>query len=424
MLLVALGLSACSNQIGNTYLVDTPDGQASVGKISQTHYLFSSHQTTAEIEYFAPVAKTIKAPLDVLILFDRTMSMENVIKSTAQASAKLVQDVQKIAPDARFAVAAVSDYSPLYTDDADNRTWLLLSDFSLKPEAIETAIRQIQLVNGGDTPEAYSRGLYESAQLAWRQEAKKIIIFFGDATAQIADPGRDETLNTADDLQLPNVLAALHAKEITVIGIHTRNDSEVVAEFKRISQATNGKAVSLVDADQSAQVIKDSINEALLTPPGIMALDEHAGWINTSITENSLGKHGKARYQIHITAPEGTPAGVYMIPLKLTSTEDNPVVAALANKPFELKIITGWINHPFLLWLPLAVLLAYLLYIALSMIRGGYAQTRYVLSRGDYDAERYGLGYLLLDVLFICTIICTCTALYLQASQQVLSQIL
>jgi hypothetical protein len=422
---ISVAISACSKGT-NQYSAETADGKATIGDISQTKYLFTAHNGSANITYNAPAAQTIKAQLDVLILFDRTASMKDVISTTANAAEKIVDDVQKIAPDTRFAVAAVSDYSPLFTDDIDKRTWLLLTDFSFEAEEIQAASKKIELVNGGDTPEAYGRGLYEAAEMAWRPDAKKIIIFFGDATAHAIDPGRDEALNTADDLQFDAVIAKLAAKKITVVGIHTRNDDEVLAEFNRITGATGGKSVPLDNANDSSKVIKDSIAEALSDPPSMRASGDFAGWINT--TNTGKANPNNIDYQINITVPEGTPAGVYAIPLKLVaataSDAKEQIMSAFADKPFEIKIITGWYNHPLILWLPLIALLLYLIVSAISMLKGGFSHSRHVTSSRSYDADSYGLTHLLLDILAIASLICTSVAIYLLATGQVLSQIL
>jgi hypothetical protein len=420
---LSLAISACSSRV-NHYVADTPDGQATIGNITQTKYLLNANTAIASIEYRAPATQTIKAPLDVLILFDRTASMQDVISATANAAEKIVGDVQTIAPDTRFAVAAISDYSPLFTDDADKRTWLLLADFTYKAEVIQAASKNIKLVNGGDTPEAYVRGLYEASEMAWRSDAKKIIVFFGDATAHSPDPGRDETFDTADDLQMEAILATLKAKNISVISIHTRNEAEVLEAFNQISNSTNGKTVPLDNASESASVIKNSITDALADPPSIQASGDYASWIRTANTGKSKPNH--IDYKINISVPDDAPAGVYAIPLSLvaTSAEIDPMMAAFADKSFEIKLITGWYNHPLVLWLPLAGLLLYLLYSTISLLKGGYSCSRHVTSKRSYDVDGYSLAYLLVDVLALASLVCTSLAIYLFATGQVLSQVL
>lgn len=428
LVLAIFCLSACSNnvsQLPDSYLTQSDDGKASIGDIHHTKYIFSNNSTVSlKIAYRATIAQTIKTPIDVLILFDRTASMEKFIHTTANAAEKIVGDVQSIAPDTRFAVAAVSDYSPLFTDDADKRTWLLLTNFTYKAAAVKTASKSIQLTNGGDTPEAYVRGFYEASEMGWRKEAKKIIIFFGDATSHEQDPGRDETMGSADDLEINTVLATLKAKNIAVIAIHTRNDSDVVAEFNRVGNGTSGKTVPLSNASESSKVIKDSISEALADPPNLHASGEYASWINA--TNTGKASQNNIDYAVQITPPAGTSAGVYDIPLSLVSgkVKSGQLIDAFIGKPFEIKVITGWINHPLLPWLPLILLLLFLLTSAFMMMRGGYSHAKHVTSKRGYNADSYSLPHLLLDALTLASLLSTAMAIYLCATSQVLSQLL
>lgn len=422
LLLVSLCLSACTND-NNQYTTESDVGKASIGEIKQTKYLFNSDSVTVDISFRATTAEANKAAIDVLILLDRTMSMEKFINTTADASEKIVSDIQSIAPNTRFAVAAVSDYSPLFTPDTDKRTWLLLTDFTYKGAEVANATKSISLTNGGDTPEAYVRGLYEASEMTWRQDAKKILIFFGDATAHQIDPGRDETLGTSDDLNMDAVIANLKAKDISVIGIHTRNDSEVVNEFSRISSGTSGKSIPLSSASESAYVIQNSINEALPDPPNFQTNSEYSRWINTSNSGKAV--QSKIDYHVQITPPLATRAGVYIIPLNLVSTTNNgQLIDNFLGKPFEVKVITGWYNHPLTLWLPLLMLLTYLILSTFWMIKGGYSKTVHVTAKKSYDLDSYGLQHLMLDTLVIMSLVSSVLAIYLHLTEQVLSQLL
>lgn len=422
LLLACLLLTACAAE-KNQYLVENPDGKASMGDITQTKYLVTADHTQAVIQYRAPESTTIKTPVDILILFDRTGSMREVISTTASAASGIVKDIQKDAPNTRFSVASVSDYSPLFTPSQDKRTWLLHSDFTLDAATVAQASADITLSNGGDIPEAYSRGLYEAAALAWRPEAKKIIIFFGDSTDHPVDPGRDEILGTADDLTMASVLAQLKAQDISVIAIHTRNDAEVVQQFNVISQATQGTTVPLHSAESSSQVIKASIKGALSKPASMAVVGDYADWISMGVDDS--GGRGQHDYMIDINIPQGTPAGVYPIQLRLINEDQDDLFAqAFRNKLFEIKVITGWYNHPLVLWLPLGLLLAYLLLCSLRMLKGGYKHSIAVTSNAKFDANRYTLSYLLLDLLAIVSAISVLTALYLCWNGLVLSQLL
>lgn len=419
LLCVACVLTNCGAE-QNQYIVDTPDGKASIAEVRQTKYLLSHQQTQATIQYLPPQNIKIRTPVDILILFDRTGSMRNVIESTADASTDIVKQVQTYAPNTRFAVASVSDYSPLFSSSKDKRTWLLDADFTLEAANIANAIANIKLVKGGDLPEAYSRGLNESTLLNWRADAKKIIVFFGDSTDHPIDPGRDEKLGTTDDLTMPSVLAKLKAQGINVIGIHTRNTAEVIQQFEQIGQSTGGATISLDDASAATKTIQSSIKTALAKPAALQAIGEHADWVSTQ----TIGGEGKVDYKININLPENTPAGVYPIQLFLTpSSEDDFFANSIKEQPFEIKVITGWINHPLLIWLPLVLFLVYLLWSSMAMLKGGYQSLISVTSNEHYDINRYQLAYLWLDILAYSSLVSLITAVYLYWHGLVLSQL-
>ncbi|KMZ60665.1 hypothetical protein ZOSMA_5802G00010 [Zostera marina] len=414
-------LVACSPSSGQ-YAFNLPDGQTTVGAAHQTKHLITSQHTQAKIAINAPPHK-IKAAVDILLLFDRTRSMKNVIRTTANAATDIVEDIQSNVPDTRFSVATVGDYSPLFTDSADKRTWLLNTDFTFSAKEIEKAAHNISLTSGGDLPEAYSRGLYEASELNWRKGAKKIVIFFGDSIDHPIDPGRDEILGTADDLNMQQVLAILKAKKITVIGIRTVNDPSVVNQFNRISSITGGKSVSLDKASASSEVIIASIKNTLAKPAVLIAQGRFSPWVTTKLMPSKQKQ--RTLYNIDIKVPDNTPIGVYNIPLKFYSaTPNDALVNALRNSPIDIKIITGWYNHPIVLWLPILLLLTYLAWTGLAMIRGGYKRSISVTSKAKYDTNRYTPSYLALDILAMVSILSTAVAIYLCVNQLVLSEIL
>lgn len=431
-LLSMLALSACMQPEANVYQLSEAQGQddaapthATIGAIKQTQFLFNRLHTQATINYIAAPPTKVNLPLDILILFDRTASMEDVIKSTADAATHLVQEIHQFVPDTRFAIASVSDYSPLYTNDADKRTWLLMSDFVYDAQAVHAATSEIRLVNGGDKPEAYVRGLYEASQLQWRPQAKKMIVFFGDAEAHTVDPGRDEQLGTADDLNMATVLNDLKSKGIVVVGIYTDNNEKTIQQFMQIAQMTNGQIASLSNADASDTLIKNSIKSAFKLPWTLRPVGQYADWVKSVETDKTIFD-GNINYAIGIQLPEGTPAGQYKIQLKLQpiGMHTSRDVKMNENKLFEVNIITGWYNHWFVLWLPLILFLSYLLCSALLMLRGGYSEVRYVLKKSTFELEGYDMNHLLMDILFFASVISVPLAIYLQLTHQVLSQIL
>lgn len=418
-------LNACSigdtNQI-NDYQFQTKDGPAIISNLQQTKYLLASNYATADIHYQLDTPSTTNEPVDILILFDRTNSMKREISETAKAAKTIVKDIQKSAPNTRFAVAAISDYSPLFTKSADTRTWLLLSNFTHSADKIARASNNIKLSSGGDYPEAYSRGLYEASMLNWRDRAKKLIIFFGDSVDHPIDPGRDEKLGTEDDLHMAMVTQKLVEKNIHVIGIYTDSRPKVVSMFKKLSRETGGQAKALSNASSSADTVIASIKKELNNNANLYASGFYQNWIKTE--RHNLAPN-KTVYTIKINTPDNTDAGVYEIPLHFQSQDkENALVSGLSDTPMSIRVITGWYNHPLILWLPAISLLLLLVWRTLKMLRGGYNSRKSVTSSGHYNLSDYPAIYFFIDMLFCLSVICSGVAVYLCHHNLVLSQIL
>ena len=104
--------------------------------------------------------------------------------------------------------------------------------------AVSTAINGLVLGSGFDGPQDYTRIFYESYAdplVDWRDGAKKLLVNFGDNVPHDCninegissvpestggDPGRDEIMNTADDLDLQLVLASMNSNGVTLIECH------------------------------------------------------------------------------------------------------------------------------------------------------------------------------------------------------------
>ncbi len=418
MLLSACGTSAPERQAA----FETKQGKATLSPINQTQYLFLGEEEQASVAYQVEGTNKLTKAVDILILFDRTGSMEREIKETAKAARHIVNDIQDAAPNTRFAVATVSDYSPMFTPAKDTRTWLLQADFTQSAVAIEQASKSISLVNGGDNPEAYSRGFYEASEMHWRAEAKKIIVFFGDSIDHPKDPGRDQIMGTADDLTIDRVLSKLHSQRINIVGVYTSDKSEVKSFFRKISQQTDGEVVSLADASESGELIIDSIKMALRQKVRLTASGSYQDWV--TVEQNNHGLYG-TDFNIQMKPPISTPAGVYEISFDFTlDASEDQLSGVTQRRDVTIKLVTGWYNHPLLLWLPLLFFLLFLLWSAFKMLSGGYRVKRSIVRRGRYDMDTYSWRHLLMDIAFLITLSSTLLALYLGFQDLVLSQVL
>jgi hypothetical protein len=89
----------------------------------------------------------------------------------------MVEEIRKLAPDAKFAVTTFSDYPKVsnnnngikYGEDGDY-PWKVNLDFSSNIPQIKETILNIDVLGGGDQPEAYLRALSELTTLSWSLE--------------------------------------------------------------------------------------------------------------------------------------------------------------------------------------------------------------------------------------------------------------
>jgi hypothetical protein len=187
--------------------------------------------------------------------FDLTGSMGGII-STAKAEAiDIMAAIQTALPDSevRFGVTSYMDYPDYYTscgysaeygyagggcgDYAYNLDQGLTSDTT----AVAAEINGLIIGCGSDGPQDYTRIFYESYadsdNIGWG-EGVKIWINFGDnvphdcdlnegvpgtsgSFSTGGDPGRDEVMGTADDLDLQTVLAEMAENNIILMELHT-----------------------------------------------------------------------------------------------------------------------------------------------------------------------------------------------------------
>ncbi|MBK9233371.1 MAG: VWA domain-containing protein, partial [Anaerolineae bacterium] len=141
--------------------------------------------------------------LDVVFVFDVTGSMSAEIDQMKARATEIVQRVQAIVPDTVFAVATLSDYPRVTGGESlfdvlgnlisfgsgDDYPWRMDLDFTPQATRVQSAINNIQLMDGGDGPESYLRALQEVQNLSWRPRTRRIVVLFGDSYAHDPDPG-------------------------------------------------------------------------------------------------------------------------------------------------------------------------------------------------------------------------------------------
>lgn len=309
-------------------------------------------------------------PLDIVFLLDATGSMMNVIGTMRQNAVSIIQEMRQVNPNTAFGVASFGDYG------STDPVWTLDQDITQDMTRVVNALTHIRMVDGGDLPEAYSRALYETLFLSWRPGARRYLILCGDAPAHDpdfygrdfgVDPGRDGIPGTADDLRFRDVVRQLVDAKITVIGIYDRgpwyNRKELGTEtkmgFEFVAKETGGLAVPVTAADQVEGAIRQGLSEVRPSVPVVSIPEAYATWLAVSASEAVDKSDLHYHFDVSISPPKGTPAGIYDMPLRVLAG-DAAGAGEIGRSAVRVRI--GWLNYawrwPFIILLLLLLTMA------------------------------------------------------------------
>ncbi len=122
--------------------------------------------------------------LDLLFLYDGTGSMGFYLMQAQAHGIVLLDAVQKMYSDSRFAVAVVRDYAPFGSFE---RPYELVSPFSSEGFLAFSALESITAFGGGDMPEAYPYALRRASNESWREEARRFVFLVADSYSRNKD---------------------------------------------------------------------------------------------------------------------------------------------------------------------------------------------------------------------------------------------
>ena len=179
---------------------------------------------------------TAGAATDVMIVFDTTGSMGKALTEAKMEIQEAMAQLSTSLPDVRFGLAEVSDYDEVnnagpfsYGIGEGFEPWTLHTGITPNQDQVTSALLGLEADGGGDGPEAYGRALYETdvnPAVGWRPGARGVIIAvldnlphdndvnegipeeakIGDTYDTGIDPGRDNTVGTADDLDFQSTV--------------------------------------------------------------------------------------------------------------------------------------------------------------------------------------------------------------------------
>lgn len=214
------------------------------------------------------VTKTVSTPPippkpDIVLLADKTGSMGGELTNVKANFASIISQVKAVQPDAQFAVAAYCDFG-----DPDP-AFQLFSGLTGDAAALDTAINEVDLCFGGDTPEAQLNALWQLGDggdaVSFRPDSTRVVVWYGD------NPGHDPSGGHTE----ADATASLTGVDASVIAISTGDDNNLDAtgQATRITNATGGSFLSGVPANEVSAAILSGLQNLDVTVAGTPTCD-------------------------------------------------------------------------------------------------------------------------------------------------------
>lgn len=291
---------------------------------------------------------TITLPIekgDVMFMFDLTKSMQQELSNVKVNSQNIIGAISSVINDVNFGLVSHMDYTGTYNNCGyDDRyggaqygdyPYQLDQSITVDTSLVTQAINSLQIGWGWDYPECYTRVLYElsapDAGIGWRPNAKRIVVAWLDnqphdcSLGTGPDPGRDEIVDTQDDLDINTVFVDLVNNGIVLFVLYSGGDplsGDHLELWENYCEVSGGGAYRInpdgtipddVDIDD---YIKDIIQEEIshIDHLTIETCDvEFENWLtNVNPAEYAdISDSGTFPFTIEITVPEGTEDGIY-----------------------------------------------------------------------------------------------------------------
>ena len=273
------------------------------------------------------------AQADIVLLFDVTGSMSGVLQSAAEGAQVILSDTEKLVPGVNWAIASVSDYPGIYGGSGDH-PFQLLQPMTKDGDKIQEALNYLpkHLEGGGDDPEAYGRAFFEIANnpdIGWRKESRRIVIFFGDSIPHDlaldtgADPGPDEQLNTADDINFDQTLLDMANNNITLLHVYPGSKAQLNWQTWAEKTGPGGLSTTLDNSGNLPQKINELVTDVgrTISQLNLEVPPEYKTWIvskpsaytSLDIPSTGLDKN----FDLQVTIPNDSKAGNVDIPLNV-----------------------------------------------------------------------------------------------------------
>lgn len=237
------------------------------------------------------------AHTDVMFVFDTTGSMGGALTEAKKEIQASMSQLTATLPDVRFGLAEVSDYGLVINGlfgygEGSGQAWTLKSPISPDQAGVLAQISGLFASGGGDSPEAYGRGLFETATnptVGWRPEARGIIVLIADDVPHDdelnqgipqefwvktpfdtgVDPGPDNTVGTADDIDWQRALQQLNAASKPLEYVDYHGQSAYVPYWQFWSGITGGSVISIKEGEEETLGSKlvEAVKSGATLPP-------------------------------------------------------------------------------------------------------------------------------------------------------------
>lgn len=292
---------------------------------------------------------------DIMFIMDLTGSMGGELSNARNNSINIMNSIRNLIPNTNFGVSSHMDYPAFYSGcgystyygSSSDYPYVLDASLSSDLSLASTALNSLNLGNGSDGPENYSRPLWEltnDPDTGWRSGSKRVAIawldniphdcnvysLIGSTRSTGPDPGRDGIANNEDDIVLVETLQQLRNNNISLITLYSGSYTSDFELWSAASRMTGGQAYQInsngtIPGDQDiaeylAGLIADDLNT--IDRLTIEVCDsEFASWLTAvepaAYTAITLDTPFVDDYDVTITAPAGTAPGVYEFELCL-----------------------------------------------------------------------------------------------------------
>jgi hypothetical protein len=328
--------TALSANVEHTDINITKIGQ--IFSVTERAYIGDQYSRTVTIDPML-IDKHSK-PVDVVIVIDNTASMGDAIDNVKNNISDLLRDVKKSFPDVRMAVATIADHDS-YTDGKDtliNDAFEVQTPFTTDEKKLSQKVESMKIVGMANgklyddvIEEAYLYGLHQSANMDWRNDATKILIFIGDSNPHEVDAGGDKKRGTQDDLKYQQVIDEIKNHDIHIYSIFLDNNHDRAKNYKLgeqffsdIARESNGEMFEMSRDNAIVSRIETTLSN--FTTPHFQVTHGYETWMN----KNQLPS-------FTITVPKNAESSTHHIKVDVKSSS-----VILATLDFTLIMTKPW----------------------------------------------------------------------------------